>query len=165
MLPLPKKSFTQSIVVVIVWRWPGRFTLSCFVEWAADPKVDLTLVSINNNGKHLGDYELELVDNDWDHSTNNLSHIIYPKHCSMKAPPKSLPNNTTICWSRTLNPSLLHYPHPPQSHWYSEGGHPHLSHHHFNRPKLPISIKPQWMPWCVALHRLVAIPKLQKQGG
>jgi hypothetical protein len=76
MLPLPKKSFTQSIVVVIVWRWPGRFTLSCFVEWAADPKVDLTLVSINNNGKHLGDYELELVDNDWDHSTNYLELLI-----------------------------------------------------------------------------------------
>jgi hypothetical protein len=38
--------------------------MSCFVEWAADRKVDLTLVSDNNNDNHLGDYELELVDND-----------------------------------------------------------------------------------------------------
>ncbi len=37
--------------------------------------------------------------------------------------------------------------------------------HHFNRPKLPITIKPQWMPWCIALHRLLAIPKLQNQDG
>ena len=32
---------------------------------------------------------------------------------------------------------------------------------HFDRPKLPITIKPQWMPWCIALCRLLAIPKLQ----
>ncbi len=96
-----------------------------FVEWAADRKVNLTLASDNNYDKH-GAYELELVNNDWDHSTNYLSHIIYPKHCSMKTPPKSLPTKTTIRWSRTLNPSLPHYRHPPQSHWYLEGGHPHL---------------------------------------
>jgi hypothetical protein len=38
--------------------------LSCFAEWAADRKVDLTLVSKNDDDKHLGHYELELEDND-----------------------------------------------------------------------------------------------------
>ncbi len=33
--------------------------------------------------------------------------------------------------------------------------------HHFKRPKLPITIKPQGMPWCMTLCRLLAIPKLQ----
>ena len=35
-----------------------------FAEWAADCKVDLTLISDKNEEKHIGDYELELVDND-----------------------------------------------------------------------------------------------------
>ncbi len=35
--------------------------------------------------------------------------------------------------------------------------------HHFDRPILPITIKPQWMPWCIALRCLLAIPRLQKQ--
>ncbi len=34
--------------------------------------------------------------------------------------------------------------------------------HHFDRPKMPITIEPQWMPWCIALRRLLAIPKLKK---
>jgi hypothetical protein len=34
-------------------------------------------------------------------------------------------------------------------------------HHHFDRPGLPITIKPQGMPWCMTLCRLLAIPKLQ----
>jgi hypothetical protein len=42
----------------------GQTHLSCFAGWAADRKVVLTLVSNNNDDKHLGDYELELVDND-----------------------------------------------------------------------------------------------------
>jgi hypothetical protein len=33
--------------------------------------------------------------------------------------------------------------------------------HHFDRPELPITIKPQGMPWCMTLCRLLAIPKLQ----
>jgi hypothetical protein len=33
--------------------------------------------------------------------------------------------------------------------------------HNFDRPKLPITIKPQGMPWCSTLCRLLAIPKLQ----
>ncbi len=37
--------------------------------------------------------------------------------------------------------------------------------HHFDRPKLPITIEPQWMLWCIALCRLLATPKLQKQDG
>ena len=35
--------------------------------------------------------------------------------------------------------------------------------HNFDRPKLLITIKPQWMSWCIALCRLLAIPKLKKQ--
>jgi hypothetical protein len=34
--------------------------------------------------------------------------------------------------------------------------------HHFDRSKMPITIEPQWMPWCIALHLLLAIPKLKK---
>jgi hypothetical protein len=33
--------------------------------------------------------------------------------------------------------------------------------HHINRPKLPITIEPQGMAWCMTLSRLLAIPKLQ----
>ncbi len=33
--------------------------------------------------------------------------------------------------------------------------------HHFDRPELPMTIKPQGMPWCMTLCRLLAIPKLQ----
>ncbi len=41
-----------------------------------------------------------------------------------------------------------------------------ISHpYYFDRSKLPITIEPQWMPWCVALCHLLAIPKLQKQDG
>ena len=35
--------------------------------------------------------------------------------------------------------------------------------HHFDRPKLPITIEPQGMPWCMTLCRLLAIPKLQNK--
>ncbi len=37
--------------------------------------------------------------------------------------------------------------------------------HQFDRPKLPLTNESQWMPWCITIRRLLAIPKLQNQDG